>query len=77
VSGESDAFDDVVFVLCGLIFCEGCRCEVEYESQHPEYSDEAYRDQAAAMRTQGWVAGANWSAYCPTCASKCAVSPGA
>ena len=67
---SDDPHGDIVLIFAGLIFCEVCRCEFTCDCQHPPFSDEAYREQAAAMRAQGWTVGSDGiTAYCPTCSA--------
>lgn len=71
---------DLTFIYCGFVFCDDCKREIEYTSEHPEHTDESYYDAAVAMHAAGWIAsgeahGHGFGAFCPTCAGKHGQSP--
>ncbi len=62
-------FYNVTFILCGMVFCNRCKREASYPSNHPPYSNETYYEQAAAMMRDGWsVIGDALDVLCPSCA---------
>jgi hypothetical protein len=64
-------FYEVSFILCSLVFCSDCKCEVLFKSSHPQYSDGFYYDQAIAMQREGWkLLPVEYEVICAKCASK-------
>jgi len=65
VDPSVESFYNVTSILCGLVFCDQCKREASYASNHPPYSDQTYYEQAAAMMKEGWR---GLEVLCPSCA---------
>ena len=63
---ELAPYYEVCFIL-GFGICEHCSLEAEFSSAHRQFSDEWWLDEAAAMRSQGWVVSEQLVAYCARC----------
>lgn len=60
----------VTFILGSCVCCEECNRDAAYTSEHPEYSDENYYDQAIVMHRDGWLLLAeDFRVLCPSCAA--------
>jgi hypothetical protein len=67
IDPDVEPFFNITFIFGSFVFCERCKREAEYTSDHPKYSDENYYDQAVAMKNAGWKVTSDVEAYCPEC----------
>ena len=58
---------EMVFIY-GFSFCEDCSNEVKFDSEHKQFSDGWWFDEAKAMKKAGWVIPQKQVAYCKACA---------
>lgn len=63
---ELRPFFDYCFIL-GFGICSGCGREQEFSSEHPQFSDGWWLDEAAAMHKAGWLVSGQLDAWCPEC----------
>jgi len=69
IDPDIESFYSVTFVFGSLVFCESCKREPEYSSDHARYTEEDYLDQAMAMRQQQWTVD-GLDPYCPECSQR-------
>jgi hypothetical protein len=69
IPAELQPLHDVSFILCGMVFCERCKAEVEYASVHAPFTDGSYLDHARAMMNAGWAVlpGDDLAVICSAC----------
>jgi hypothetical protein len=71
VDPNVEPYFDVTFILGACVCCERCGRDAAYASDHPEYSDENYYDQAVVMHRDGWLLLPDWpGVLCPSCATE-------
>lgn len=57
-------------LMCGLIFCDSCQRQPQFQSTAPDLSDQRRYHQAEAMHRQGWVILPQLPlVQCPDCAT--------
>ena len=59
-------YETVFIYSCSI--CESCTAEVSFESDHTQYSEGWWFDEARAMKEQGWVVPRVLVTYCEACA---------
>jgi len=64
---------EFVFIY-GVSLCENCADSVIFSSNHPQYSDGWWFDEARAMKSKGWVVPETLHAFCQSCAKEHNVS---
>jgi hypothetical protein len=57
---------DVCFIL-GFGICSACGCEQPFTSNHAQFSDGWWLDEARAMHDAGWSVPEAGEAYCGSC----------
>lgn len=63
---ELEPYFNVCFIL-GFGICSGCGREQPFTSNHPQFSDGWWLDEARAMRDAGWSVLEAEKAFCASC----------
>jgi hypothetical protein len=66
VPAELRPYFEVCFIL-GFGLCSLCGCEQPFSSDHPQFSDGWWLDEARAMHAAGWSVPKLQTALCAVC----------